>query len=287
MCLNLSEHRKNIWFLQITLSISIKKFVACLLEEERSFEEILSILEKNFNTLCNIKQKYEDFLKTEITNHILIREEIEFIRQKKLSLEAPLALEYRGNPEVLSRSLIGIVGSRHPTYYGKIQAQKFARILSQAGYGVISGGAIGIDAIANSYALEGIGGSISVIGNGIKNPYPTSNRNLFKKLSNEKNGLLLSEFTSDARVQKWHFPKRNETIAELCDFLLVIEAKPTSGSLMTARFAKECGKALGAIPGNIDNPNTIGSHLLIQNGAHCIHDPNEVIKFMNEIHKSR
>ena len=66
---------------------------------------------------------------------------------------------------------------------------------------------------------------------------------------------------------------RNATIAELCDFLLVIEATLTSGSLMTAKFAAQCGKPVGALPGSVDNPNTAGSHMLIQNGSACIHEP--------------
>lgn len=282
-----SQTSYDIWFLQITLRQKAKEYATILLEEMSSFEEVLQKITEKFPDSNDILLKYKIYCqkiaqssklrsKTFLTRHT-----IENIRKKRLSLQAPLALEYCGNPNLLSKKIIGLVGSRHPTYYGRIQAQKFARELSKLGYIVLSGGAIGVDAIANLYSLDSIhGGSISVIGNGLDNPYPTSNYRLFKKLISAENGLILSEFESSLPAHKWQFPQRNLTIAELCDFLLVVEATKTSGSLMTARFAKECGKEVGALPGNVDNPNTSGSHLLIQNGAHCIHTPEDIIRHL-------
>lgn len=274
----------DIWFLQITLNQKAREYASLLLEDSVSFENILQKIKEKFFNFSDVFCKYESYLKQLSQKSItcfLTRQDIEKLRNKRLSMQAPLALEYRGNPKILSKKIIGIVGSRHPTYYGRVQAQKFARELTQLGYIVISGGAIGVDAIANWCALDSSsGGSISVIGNGIKNPYPLSNYKLFQKLASSGNGLLLSEFESTLQPQKWHFPQRNSTIAELCDFLLVIEATQTSGSLMTARFATACGKEIGAVPGNIDNPNTSGSHLLIKNGAHCIDTPQTVLKHL-------
>lgn len=274
----------DIWFLQITLNQKAREYASLLLEDSIPLETILQKIKEKFFNFADVFSTYELYLKRLSQKSIscfLTRQDIEKLRNKRLSMQAPLALEYRGNPKILSKKIIGIVGSRHPTYYGRIQAQKFARELTQLGYIVISGGAIGVDAIANWCALDSnSGGSISVIGNGIKNPYPLSNYKLFQKLSSSGNGLLLSEFESTLQPQKWYFPQRNSTIAELCDFLLVIEATQTSGSLMTARFATACGKEIGAVPGNIDNPNTSGSHLLIKNGAHCIDTPQTILKYL-------
>jgi len=276
----------QLWFLQTTLSQKAREHATYLLEDLDSFENVLKKLSEKFVSLTGLSSTYHSYTNTNSANslsdtQVLSRYDIAHLRQKPLSLYAPLALQYKGNPNLLSKKIVGIVGSRHPTYYGRIQAQKFARELSRSGCIVLSGGAIGVDAVANLYALDSQnGGSISVIGNGIQRPYPTSNHKLFHRLVNSKNGLILSEFKTDAPAQKWNFPQRNSTIAELCDFLLVIEATQTSGSLMTAKFAQECGKAIGALPGNIDNPNTSGSHQLIQNGAYCIHKPEDIFQYL-------
>ncbi len=273
----------NWWFLQTTLPQKMKEQVLCWCEENYTFDEILKFIALQYPRYADIQAQYTSALHSSSFSErtILTRSKINELRSKPLSLNAPLALEYRGNPNILSHKLIGIIGSRRPTYYGRLQAQKFAQKLSEVGYGIISGGAIGIDAIANASALKSdCGGSIGVIGNGILHPYPATNFNLFKNLAHSKNGLLMSEFNSSEPAQKWNFPKRNATIAELCDALLVIEAQKTSGSLMTAKFALECGKPVCALPGNVDNLNTAGSHLLIQNGAHCVHSVDDMMKIM-------
>jgi len=283
MSYNNDLSKEILWFLQITLSKAHKVKTTCLLEDNFSFLEIFNFLEKKFLAQKNIKKNFEIYMKNNFHSNkqILTRYEIESLRGVPLSMHAPLALEYRGNPTSLSKPLIGIVGSRHPTYYGRLQAQKFARELTKMGLGIISGCAIGVDAIANLNALESNNGSsVGVIGNGILKPYPSANSQIFSKLSHSNNGLLLSEFSSSVCAQKWHFPQRNVTIAELCDMLIVIEAKKTSGSLMTAKFALECGKLVGALPGNVDNPNTEGTHMLLKNGGLCIHTPEDVSQFL-------
>ena len=213
MTITTNQPHHNIWFLQITLNQKAKEQAALLLEDNTSFENILKFLSSNFCQYKDIINTYETYSKNAHLSgdpsawakgpaaasrfpqldrgmqyqskhqQILTKNDTEQLRSKTLSFHVPLALEYRGNPLVLSKKLVGIVGSRHPTFYGRLQAQKFAREVSKMGYGVVSGGAIGIDAIVNLHSLESPNGaSISVIGNGIAHPYPASNQKLFHKI---------------------------------------------------------------------------------------------------------
>ena len=106
-------------------------------------------------------------------------------------------------------------------------------------------------------------------------------------MGKSQNGLVLSELEDDMGAKKWHFPKRNLTIAELCDFLLVIEATQTSGSLITAKAAINLGVEVGAIPGPIDSYASSGTNQLIQQGGHCISHPDDVISILKLNKKSR
>lgn len=211
------------------------------------------------------------------TQQILDRMDITQLIKKPFIHPNLLCLEFNGNPKILNFPKIAIIGSRHPTYYGRKQAYYFARELAQKNCVILSGGAIGIDTIATATALE-FGNACCVLGSGLENIYPTSNRELFEKLKKNPHGLLLSEFNSNCNAQKWNFPRRNLTIAALVDFVLVIEGKSTSGSLITANFANDLGIDVGALPGCVDNPNSCGTNELIANGAFCIQTPSDVLE---------
>ena len=148
----------------------------------------------------------------------------------------------------------------------------------------MSGGAIGIDAIANAVGYD-YGSTCAVIGSGINNLYPTSNLSLFQKMGNAENGLILSEFNSFEPPQKWNFPRRNISIAALADFVFVIEAALTSGSLITANAAAEFGTDVGALPGAVDHYNSQGTIELIKNGAFCIQSPQDVLERISFLKK--
>ncbi len=182
---------------------------------------------------------------------------------------------------------MAIIGSRHPTYYGREQTFRFAKELSAKGCTIISGGAIGIDSIANSVALEQDGGSCAILGSGLKNLYPPSNSFLFNNMKFSPSGLLLSEFFEQDPPQKWNFPKRNHTIALLADFVLIIEATLTSGSLITAHAALDYGTDIGALPGSIDCVNSEGTNSLIQRGAYCIQRPQDVLERVEYLYTRR
>ncbi|MBX9704266.1 MAG: DNA-protecting protein DprA [Silvanigrellaceae bacterium] len=202
------------------------------------------------------------------------------VSEEQLPRHLPKHLKFLGNKNILTKPIVGIVGSRKPTFYGRQEAYRFSKELAQAGITVLSGGAIGIDTIANATALE-FGSSIAVLGSGLKALYPQSNIGLFKRMAHSNQGLLLSQFNDFEMARKYHFPLRNQVIAMLCDFLMIIEAACTSGSLITANAALEYGVDIGALPGPVDSPNSQGTNLLIKNGAFCIQSPKEIIEHLS------
>lgn len=216
---------------------------------------------------------------------LLNRFEIETLLHRRLPADFPLALRYAGNPEILKKRRVALVGSRHPTFYGREQTARFARALAEQGVCVVSGAAIGVDTVANMIS-HAFGSSAAVLGSGLQCPYPKSNQQLLKAMATSGRGLILSEFDDLQRAEKWNFPRRNRIIAALCDFLMVIEAASASGTLITAHLAADCGIDVGALPGPVHSPNSQGSNQLIKEGAFCIESPEEILeRFINLGHQ--
>ena len=273
---------EELWLLQTKLKhkelLDVTKYITNLNPNDKiKLSQILNdcyIKDKN-----NLLQITNDFKKNGINNldFYLGRFQLESILKKPFRHPSCLAFQYQGNPQILQKPIVAIIGSRKPTYYGREQTQRFAHALAQAGCTILSGGAIGIDAIANAVGHE-YGSTCAIIGSGMKNLYPASNINLFQKIGHSKNGLILSEFHSNEPPQKWNFPRRNLSIAAVADFVLVIEAAFTSGSLITAQSAADLGIDVGAIPGEVNHINSQGTNELIKDGAFCIQTPQDVIE---------
>lgn len=211
-------------------------------------------------------------------------EETQNLIQKidKNAKEYPEKLKnYGGMPEVLyikgrlpdpKKPAIAIVGARSCSPYGRIQAFRFARTLSEAGVQVISGLAYGIDAEAHKGAIEGGTPTFGILGNGVDICYPAGNRFLYQRIV-ERGGGLISEFEPGTKARNYHFPIRNRIISALSDVVLVVEAKDKSGSLITARYALEQGKTVYALPGIVTEELSIGCHKLIYDGAGIAYSP--------------
>jgi DNA processing protein len=179
--------------------------------------------------------------------------------------DAPLVLYVRGDPALLQRPQIGIVGSRSATQAGLAHAREFAAALSASGYLVTSGLALGIDGAAHDGALAAGYSTLAVIGTGIDKIYPRQHRALTERIV--ASGTLVSEFPPGTPARPAHFPQRNRIISGLSRGVLVVEASPRSGSLITARLALEQGREVFAMPGSIHNPQARGCHQLIRQGA--------------------
>lgn len=192
--------------------------------------------------------------------------------------DPPPILYCLGRRELLNRPCLGIVGSRNATPQGALDAEAFAQDLSQAGMTIVSGLALGIDAAAHRGGLSGLGSSIAVVGTGLDRVYPAANKNLAHKLA--ESGLIISEFALGTPPLAGHFPKRNRIISGLSRGVLVVEAAPDSGSLITARVAAEQGREVLAIPGSIHSPLSRGCHALIKEGAKLVESAQDVMEEM-------
>ena len=189
--------------------------------------------------------------------------------------DPPAVLYCKGRRELLGRPALGIVGSRNATPQGLRDAEAFALALSNAGLTVVSGLALGIDAAAHRGGLAGAASSIAVIGTGLDRIYPARNKALAHELA--KNGLIVSEFALGTPPLPGHFPRRNRLISGLSRGVLVVEAAPDSGSLITARVAAEQGREVFAIPGSIHSPLARGCHALIKQGAKLVESAADVL----------
>ncbi|MCA2960207.1 MAG: DNA-protecting protein DprA [Silvanigrellales bacterium] len=217
---------------------------------------------------------------------ILAKEDVEALRQECFLRRFPRLLLARGALDILSRPTVAIVGSRAPTLYGRRMAALFGSELAKAGITVLSGGALGIDGIANKAALAH-GATCAIVGGGLFCAHPRTNHPLFEAMARSGRGLILSQFPEHECARPWHFPCRNQTIAQLADFILVIEASPKSGSLITAEAALDAGRDLGALPGELENPLSRGTNALIADGAFCIRSPHEVLERVAVAHRMR
>lgn len=190
--------------------------------------------------------------------------------------DPPTLLYALGDLSLLNRPSVAIVGSRNATPQGLRDAEAFAASLSAAGYGIVSGLALGIDAAAHRGGLSGPGGTIAVIGTGIDRIYPAANRELAHAIA--RSGCIISEFALGMPAAAHHFPKRNRLIAGLAQGCLVVEAALASGSLITARLATDLGREVFAIPGSIHSPMSKGCHQLIRQGAKLVETAQDILE---------
>ncbi|MGH8467901.1 MAG: DNA-processing protein DprA [Gammaproteobacteria bacterium] len=185
-----------------------------------------------------------------------------------------------GDPGILARPQIAVVGSRHPTAAGEQTALEFSRQLVLAGWVITSGLALGIDAAAHRGALAARGATIAVSGTGIDLIYPASNRALAFDIQ-ASGGAIVSELPLGTPAIARNFPRRNRLISGLCLGTVVAEAALRSGSLITARCAIEQGREVFALPGSIHNPLAQGCHGLIQQGAKLVTSVADILEELN------
>ena len=189
--------------------------------------------------------------------------------------DPPTLLYIVGNAEALHMPALSIVGSRNPTRGGKENAYQFAKHLGQSGFCIVSGLAQGIDTAAHQGALDAGAMTVAILGHGIDRVYPSANRDLAHRIS--QNGALVTEYPLGSPPRREHFPQRNRLISGLSLGTLVIEAARHSGSLITARLAGEQGREVFAIPGSIHNPLSRGCHQLIKQGAKLVETAEDIV----------
>jgi DNA processing protein len=168
--------------------------------------------------------------------------------------------------ELLNKPRLAIVGSRSVTPYGRQATAQLAGQLAEQGVVIISGLALGVDAIAHRAALDAGGPAIAVLPSPVDKIYPATNRPLADKIL-EQGGAIVSEYNEALYDFKRNFIARNRLVAGLSQAVLITEAAEKSGSLHTARFALEQGKDVLAVPGNINSLTSVGTNNLVKAGA--------------------
>lgn len=208
-------------------------------------------------------------------NHLVTLADDAYPRRLFDLADPPPLLYIQGDPAMLARPAVAIVGARSATAQGTRDALTFGRGLSESGLTVVSGLALGIDAAAHAGGLRGCGGTVAVTGTGADRVYPAENHSLAREVA--QRGAIVTEFPLGMRGLAANFPRRNRIIAALARGVLVVEAAARSGSLITARLAAELGREVFAIPGSIHAPLSRGCHLLIGQGAKLVESVGDVL----------
>lgn len=188
--------------------------------------------------------------------------------------DAPPLLSLLGDPGLLARRAVAVVGARNASTNGRRLAETIARDLGAAGLVVVSGLARGIDTAAHRGGLAG--GTIAVLAGGVDVPYPPENEELHRAIA--ERGLVVAEQPPGMQPLARHFPRRNRLISGLALGVLVVEAAPRSGSLITARLALEQGREVMAVPGSPLDPRCRGTNSLIRQGAALIESAADVLE---------
>jgi len=231
-----------------------------LIENKRTWEKKLDrVYESGINFITRESEKYPENL-------------------KQTEINPPILLYYKGDIDLLKKTIVAIVGTRFCSEYGKNVTKRFARELSNYSICVASGLAYGVDAFAHEAVMKAGGKTIAVLASGLNKPSPSGNVKLFHEI--EKSGLALSEYFPDDEAQKYTFPERNRIVAGVSTATIVTEAPLKSGALITANIAAEIGREVFSVPGSILSGKSEGTNSLIKNGAAVLTDIMDIIHYL-------
>ncbi len=262
-----------------------------LLSKFKSPARILELSEGALSSVPGIGAKIAETL-TSWQKHSKFEEEMNMIERAGVQIvtmldpeypgllreiyDPPLVLYVRGQLPSNSERMLGVIGSRRFSHYGKKMAEELASSASFANWNIVSGLAYGIDAVAHRATLDANGKTIAVLGGGLARIHPQDHVPLAKEII-EKGGAVISEFPMTYAPNKRSFPMRNRIISGMSHGLIVVEAGLKSGSLITAKFALEQDRLVFAVPGQADNPQARGTNNLIREGAVLTENFDDVI----------
>lgn len=194
----------------------------------------------------------------------------------------PALLYYKGDLPKKEEFTLGVVGTRRISPYGKQITPALVRDLVMNGFTIVSGLALGIDALAHKTAVESGGKTIAVLGSGIdaESVYPVQNRYLAAQII-DSGGAVISEYPVGSLALPTNFPHRNRVISGLSLGTLVIEAAEESGALITTRYALDQNREVFAVPGSIFSPTSVGPNNLIKMGAKAVTSVNDILETLN------
>lgn len=226
----------------------------------------------------------------------LAEHEISFIEKYKISplflsddtypkrllncYDSPTMLFFKGDADLNSSKIVGIVGTRSNTEYGKAFTEKLVKDLSEQNILIVSGLAYGIDACAHKAAIKNGLPTVGVVGHGLDKIYPHDHASLAKEMIKEGGGIL-SEFFSGTKPDKHNFPLRNRLVAGMCDATVVVETNIKGGSMITAKLADAYNRDVFAVPGRTTDSKSSGcNHLIKHNKAYLLNEAEDLLEIM-------
>lgn len=262
----------------------------------RKLIEIYRIPEEILNSSQNITQgilQSEALEQLKNWKNIQWKKELERTRSSGIKLismddpEYPEILKQIPDPPIIlyvkgkipdTSTFVGVVGTRNPSSYGVVMAEKFTAALASWGICIVSGMARGIDSIAHKTSLRMKTPTVAVMGCGLANIYPPENKRLAESIS--ETGALISEFPLDTLPEKFNFPRRNRIISGMSHAVLVVEAGLKSGAIITAHLAADQNRDVFVLPSDANRLTGRGNNLLIKEGACLVENPEEIIEHM-------
>jgi DNA processing protein len=212
----------------------------------------------------------------------MTRDQAAYPRRLAASAFAPRWLFAIGDPSIARAATLAIVGTRTCTTYGRDLAYAYGAVAASMGWCVVSGLAKGIDGAAHEGSLSAGGRCVAVLGSGVDVVYPRRHRALYRSIT-ERDGAVVSEFPPMTPPHAWRFPTRNRIIAGMADVVLVVEANASGGALITAGLALDMGVPVFATPGDVDRPASIGTNLLIRDGAFPVFGDDDLAEVLDLI----
>jgi len=259
-----------------------------LVEQFGSAGEALHHLPGKFNAPAPAAIEREAAAVTKLGGRFLFLGTAEYPPLLETLSDPPPAIAVLGDPATLSRRAVALVGARNASANGRRIAEDLAEALAAAGVTVVSGLARGIDAAAHIGALRprvdgqaGAASTIAAVAGGLDLPYPPENAKLQARIAAE-GGAVVAEAPLGTAPLARHFPRRNRIVAALALGVVVVEAAPRSGSLITARLALEAGREVFAVPGSPLDPRARGGNDLIRQGAHLVESAADVLANLPE-----
>ena len=195
---------------------------------------------------------------------------------------APLALYVKGDVKALRKPMVAMIGTRRATAYGRDLANRLSYDLCKAGWGIVSGLALGIDGEAHRGALAADGVTVGVIGSGLDCFYPEENRELAREIV-KKGGAVVSEFPFGRPPDRETFPIRNHVVAALARGVVAVEAPDRSGTLITTGIAADLGRIVMAVPARVDSRMSSGCLKLIREGAILVRNADDILEALSEL----
>lgn len=255
---------------------SIFKAKKTALEKIEGIGEVRARSIKEFNDFHLAEQELKFIEKYKIKTLFLT--DNDYPKRLLNCYDSPTLLFYKGTADLNASKIVGIVGTRSNTDYGKQFTEKLVKDLAEQNILIISGLAFGIDAIAHKAALKNNLKTVGVVGHGLNKVYPSENTNLAKDMVKEGGGIL-SEFFSGTKPDKHNFPLRNRIVAGLCDATVVVETNIKGGSMITAKLADAYNRDVFAVPGRTTDKVSSGcNHLIKYNKAILLTDADELLE---------